>query len=306
MSLKTKSPNNHSTLFFGIYEGNKSLPLMEYLKETAQLSGRSLRQYFFKGLVQLNSRRAHSGVILKAGDQVLVTTPNSERQTLTPETGKLNVIYEDRQLLILNKPAQLATHPSGKITHGTLANQVAAYLNAQGEKLKVRPVNRLDFGTSGLVIFAKNAFIQAELSKAIQAHQIIRTYYAVVQGIPQESSGEIELPIATSQKKRIVDQAGKPAVTNYLVKEVFTTNSLLELTLETGRTHQIRVHLEHLGYPLLGDSQYGVKSPFFKRPALHAGKLNFTASKFDVPELIAAFPDDFEKSLLTLRQNSTP
>ncbi len=231
MSSKTKSNSKHATLFFGIYAGSEALPLVEYLKTTAQLSGRSLRQYFFKGLVKLNGRRAHSGVSLKNGDQILVSTPTIEQQKLTPEASELKVVYEDRQLLILNKPAQLATHPSGKITSGTLANQVAAYLNAQGEKLKVRPVNRLDFGTSGLVIFAKNAFVQAELSKAIQMHQIIRTYYAVVQGIPKESSGRIELPIATSSKQRLVDQAGKPAVTNYRVEEIFATHALLELTL---------------------------------------------------------------------------
>ncbi len=128
----------------------------------------------------------------------------------------------------------------------------------------------------------------------------------MIQGIPKESSGRIELPIATSSKQRLVDQAGKPAVTNYRVQEIFATHSLLELTLETGRTHQIRVHLAHLGYPLLGDAQYGVKSPLIKRPALHAGKLNFSASKFELPELTADFPDDFQKLLSTLRENFTP
>ena len=167
-------------------------------------------------------------------------------------------------------------------------------------------MNRLDYGTSGLVIFAKSAASQEALSKAIQSHQIVRLYYAVVRGIPPTPTGIINFPIADIRGRRVVAADGQPAETRYRIVESLPGHSLLELNLITGRTHQIRVHLSHAGLPILGDPQYGVGNPLIQRTALHAGKLNFAASPFPIPELEAPFPEDLRRLLAALGGTSAP
>jgi 23S rRNA pseudouridine1911/1915/1917 synthase len=288
-------------IFKAKFEDSSPVPLAEYLKTAADLSGRSLRKYFFKGLVFINRRKAHSEVMVKPGDLVQVYGFEEYTEVLTPEALPIEIVYEDAQLLAINKPALLPVHPSGKIVSGTLANRVAYYFQQREQKIKVRPVNRLDHGTSGLILFAKSAPVQERLSRAIQERRISRVYYAVVQGHPPSEAGLINAAIVNANGVRRVSASGQPAETYFRVIETFPRATLLELTLKTGRTHQIRVHLRHLDCPILGDRQYGVPSPLINRPALHAGKLGFDAREFAVPPLSVPLPEDMQALIAKLK-----
>jgi 23S rRNA pseudouridine1911/1915/1917 synthase len=292
--------NGRSLVYETVYSRETSIPIADFLKQAAPLSGRSLRQSFFKGLIRLNHKKAHSQAKLKNGDSIQIYGVDEERQTIASEAIPLDIVYEDKDLLVINKAAGLAVHPTGNITSGTLANGVAAYFEKSGLKLKVRPVNRLDYGTSGLIIFAKNAAIQTKLSGAIQKSLIKRIYYAVAEGVFKTETGIIDRPIANANGRRIVDSLGQPAVTHYQLLKQYKTGALLKLDLKTGRTHQIRIHLKFIGHPIIGDRQYGNDSLFINRPALHAGELHFDASDFHISKLSAPFPKDFEELLAAL------
>ena len=301
--FNSKSARTLKVLYETTYTGPSVVKLKDHLKESSPVSGRALRQYFFKGLVFLNGKKAHSEAALKNGDIITVYEMGAETPVLKAEQMPLEIVFENNDLLIINKPAGLTVHPVKDIISGTLANGVAAYFEKIGLKAKVRPVNRLDYGTSGLILFAKSAHIQNLLSDAIKSHQIVRTYYALAEGIPKEENSSINLPIGEVKGKRVVTEKGQPAETRYKVIEKFNNASLLEITLVTGRTHQIRVHLSHIGHPIIGDPQYGHKSNLINRPALHAGKLNFEESSLKIPELAVSPPEDFESLRKTLKEN---
>jgi len=285
---------NLPVVFEAVYSQDEPVLIQEYLRQEARMSGRSLRQYFFKGLVEVNRRKAHSAAKLKAGDHIRVFQPKESASPLTPEALPIEIIYENDQLLVINKPALLPVHPSGSISRGTLANRVAYYYQTRQLPVKVRPVNRLDHGTSGLIIFAKTAASQEKLSQAIQSHKIQRIYYAIVHGILAQDEGIIDLPILQQPGNRRVDPQGQPAATRFKVIRRYSKATLLELALETGRTHQIRIHLSHIGHPIIGDKTYGKPSSSLNHPALHAGKLIFDPAVYNIPELTAPLPDDWQ------------
>ena len=294
---KSRALPNKKVIFQAVYQELAAQPLMNFLKKASPLSGRSLRKYFFKSLILLNNHPAHSQADLEPGDTVTIFEAASEYQVLIPEAMPLDIIYENPNMLIINKPAGLVVHPVKEITSGTLANGVAAYFSRIGLPVKIRPVNRLDAGTSGLIIFAKNSQAQDALSSAIKLQQIKRIYYAVVWGIPECDHGIIDRPIMEQRGKRIISEQGQPAETHFWIIERFREAALLELLLKTGRTHQIRIHLNSINHPLLGDPQYGIKNPLINRPALHAGKLDFSGSQFTIPELTARFPNRPSKTI---------
>lgn len=297
-----KENSQPQILWESIVPETDAVSIANYIKKSGVISGRSLSRYFFKGLVRLNGRKAHSHALVKTGDRIRVFALEREYQPLEAEDLPLAMVYEDNRLLVVNKPALMAIHPVKGITSGTLAHRVASHLERSGRAVKVRPVNRLDFGTSGLVIFAKSGPVQTELSMAIQNHQVRRIYYGIVNGGPREMTGTIHLPLGEKNGHWVVDSKGKPAVTHYHVRERFKGASLLELELETGRTHQIRAHLSAIGSPILGDHRYGTGGfgPI-KRPALHAGKL-FFPPEMGIPGLIAEMPEDMRELLVFLRK----
>lgn len=297
---KSKAHPDKKIIFQATFQEPAAQPLTGFLKQASPISGRSLSKYFFKGLVLVNNRPAHSKARIKPGDTVTVFDPGFEYQDLVPENMVLDIVYEDQNLLVINKPAHQVVHPVKNITSGTLSNGVAAYFNQTGLHAKVRPVNRLDAGTSGLIIFAKSGQAQDACSEAIKLQKIKRIYWAVVRGIPVLEEGLIDKPILERSGKRIISDQGQPAETVYRVIEKFKDAALLELQLKTGRTHQIRVHVNSIGHPILGDIQYGIKNSLIRRPALHAVRLDFGASEFTIPELKAPLPDDFEKLLKEL------
>ena len=239
-----------------------------------------------------NGQRIGGREQLLAGDHFrvrLLETVDSDG--IVPVSMPLSILYEDDDILVINKPADMPVHPSiGNYTN-TLANGVAAYLDAKDEHSPFRCINRLDRDTSGSLILAKNAFSAAVLSTQMRNRQIRRTYLAVVEGITPPN-GTISAPISRvddSVIERHVDfLRGEPAVTHYERLEVKNEHSLLEIHLETGRTHQIRVHMGYIGHPLPADYLYHPVYDCFKRQPLHSLQLEFRHPVTDKPMCLLA------------------
>lgn len=220
---------------------------------------------------------------VNAGQRIDLILPDEARSIVIPETIPLEVIYEDRDILVVDKPAGILVHPSGKEITGTLANGVAGHLLAHGEPSRAGVVTRLDRQTSGLVLFAKHPHAHHILSRAIAAGELQRSYLGVVVGLVEADEGTIDAPIrrvSPFHPHREVGPGGQRAVTHFRVVRRFTgppAASFLEFRLETGRTHQIRVHLAHIGHPLIGDPHYGqADGRVLARQALHASALSFS------------------------------
>lgn len=239
-----------------------------------------------------NGQRIGGREQLLAGDHFrvrLLETVDSDG--IVPVSMPLSILYEDEDILVINKPADMPVHPSiGNYTN-TLANGVTAYLDAKGEHSPFRCINRLDRDTSGALILAKNAFSAAVLSTQMRNRQIRRTYLAVVEGITPPN-GTISAPISRvddSVIERHVDFLhGEPAVTHYERLETKNEHSLLEIHLETGRTHQIRVHMGYIGHPLPADYLYHPEYDCFKRQPLHSLQLEFRHPVTDKPMCLLA------------------
>lgn len=244
-----------------------------------------------------NGQRIGGREHLLAGDHFRVRLLETiDSDGIVPVSMPLSILYEDEDILVINKPADMPVHPSiGNYTN-TLANGVTAYLDAKGEHSPFRCINRLDRDTSGALILAKNAFSAAVLSTQMRNRQIRRTYLAIVEGITPPN-GTISAPISRvddSVIERHVDFLhGEPAVTHYERLETKNEHSLLEIHLETGRTHQIRVHMGYIGHPLPADYLYHPEYDCFKRQPLHSLQLEFRHPVTDKSMcLLAPVPED--------------
>lgn len=210
---------------------------------------------------------------VKTGNILRVTIRDGESENIIPKNIPINIAYEDEDILILNKPPHMPTHPSMGNYDNSLANGVMYYYKSKGESRVFRAVNRLDKDTSGLMAVAKNAYIHARLGEEIRSGQLKRKYNCIVCG-DIEHGGTVDAPIkrdSGSVINRIVAADGQRAVTHYKVKARYGSYTLLEMQLETGRTHQIRVHMAHIGHPLAGDWLYGVEDKsVVKRQMLHS------------------------------------
>ena len=249
-----------------------------------------------KGIL-LNGKTVYLQKKVQSQDTLHVLSPGDQGYGVTPEKGEVSVLYEDAHLLVLNKPANQLVHPAGRTTGGTLANYAAHYLQAQGIIQRIRPVHRLDRDTSGCVIFAKDARSQFLLEEQLKARTLRRAYCALVKGVVAPPAGTVSAPIGphpTLPNRRAVSGQGEPALTHYRTLRHLPGATLLELTLDTGRTHQIRVHMAHLGYPLIGDGMYGVRDPRISRQALHAASVTFhKLADHRIMTVHAPFPADF-------------
>ena len=215
----------------------------------------------------------------------------------------LNIVYEDDCLLIINKQPNVAIHPSMLHYDNSLSNGVKFYFDSIGLKKKIRPVNRLDRNTSGLVIFAKNEYVQEFLIKQMQNNAFSKEYLAILEGILNEKKGTIIAPIARKKDsiiERCIDESGDFSITHYKVIKEFNNLSLVNFKLETGRTHQIRVHSSYIGHPILGDDLYGNKSSLICRQALHSYKISFTHPK---TRKKICFEIDLPKDMLSILNN---
>ena len=250
-----------------------------------------------------NGERGYGHSILKNGDTLTVHIPETESdEKIIPVKMELAILYEDEDILVINKAANVPIHPSIGNYENTLANGVAYYFTQKGQDFVYRCINRLDRDTTGALILAKNPYSAAILSTQMKRREIRRTYLAIVEGVPPKS-GTIDAPIGRVDGSAITRQVdyehGEHAVTHYTRLAVVETEfsqsySLIELHLETGRTHQIRVHMKHLGYPLPGDYLYHPDYRIIDRQPLHSYQLEFVHPVTEKPMLFTApVPLDF-------------
>lgn len=217
--------------------------------------------------------------------RTLVTNPgiikidfnyNEDNSNIVATKMNLNIIYEDEWMLVINKPACYPIHPSRLHFEDSLSNGIKYYFNSINLNKKIRPVNRLDLNTSGLVVFAKCEYIQENFSNQMANNLFKKDYLCLVDGLFKEKNGTIDLPISrktSSIIERTINGNGKKSVTHYEVLKEFNKYSLVHCKLETGRTHQIRVHMQAIGHPILGDTLYGKYSDLINRQALHSYKI---------------------------------
>jgi 23S rRNA pseudouridine1911/1915/1917 synthase len=258
-------------------------------------------------LVCLNGAEAAGWIPLKTGDQVTINFPQ-ETSNFIPENIPISIIFEDDDLLILNKQAGIVCHPTKGHPGHTISNGVQHYIDTNNKEFKIRFINRLDMDTSGVLAIAKNSHSQDAVVKQMKDNQVEKKYLAVVKGVIEKDSGTIDQPIGQPDPllvNRGVVADGDESITHFKVVTRYPKGySLVELLLETGRTHQIRVHLAHLGHPVVGDHLYGENEPFLiERQALHALSLSLThpvTGKQMVFE--APLPEDMEKLINKLRE----
>lgn len=222
-----------------------------------------------------------------------------------PEYKALDVLFEDDFCMVVNKPAGMPVHPSEIGQGGSLANVVAGYYASTGQACSVRHIHRLDSDTTGAVLYAKNEIAHMRLDEAMREQRIDRQYAAIVEGVFSHTQGTINEPIGRDRHqsgKRRVSSSGDKAITHYRVWEQFAQAALVRLELETGRTHQIRVHLSHKGHPLVGDSMYGGSTKRLQRQALHGERLLFDHPiTGEALNLCASWPPDLVKLLADLK-----
>jgi 23S rRNA pseudouridine1911/1915/1917 synthase len=258
------------------------------------------------GFITVNGRPAKPSFKLSTGDKIDVSIPPESPGPLSPEDIPLKIVYEDADLLVVDKPPGLAVHPAPGHPSHTLVNAVLGYLPSLADADFIRPgvVHRLDKDTSGLIIVAKNRPAHENLSDQFKARSVSKAYIVLVKGKLVPESGVIEAAIGRDPRNRqrmAVVSKGREARTDYRVLKYIKEYTLLEIKPRTGRTHQIRVHLAAIGFPVVGDSAYGVTSPYLSRQFLHAGRLGFNLpSTGKYVEFTSPLPPDLEKALKEL------
>lgn len=258
---------------------NNNKTINQILQTELKISSRLLYKLIKMQKILLNNKICDTRSITNAGDIITIDFNYEEdNSNIVPTQMNLDIVFEDDWLLIINKPAGIAIHPSILHYSDSLCNGIRFYFDKIGLKKKVRPVNRLDLNTSGLVVFAKCEYIQECLISQMKNNEFKKEYLAVCNGIFDKKFGTISLPIARKENsiiERCISEDGQPSITHYEVLKDFDNYSLVKCSLETGRTHQIRVHMAAIGHPLIGDDLYGSISDLIDRQALHCYNLQF-------------------------------
>ncbi|PGZ99552.1 RluA family pseudouridine synthase [Bacillus pseudomycoides] len=241
-----------------------------------------VQQWIKDGVVAVNGKGIKGNYKVKTNDEITVTIPEPETLDILPEDMNLDIYYEDSDVLVVNKPRGMVVHPAPGHTSGTLVNGLMYHCkDLSGINGVMRPgiVHRIDKDTSGLLMVAKNDMAHEALVNQLVAKTVTRRYQAIVHGVIPHDKGTVDAPIGRDKQDRqsmTVEENGKHAVTHFRVLERFNNFTHVECQLETGRTHQIRVHMKYIGYPLVGDPKYGPKKTFdINGQALHAGILGF-------------------------------
>lgn len=287
-------------------QGDGENRLDKLISDNSELSRSAAAKLIERGLATVNGKCADKKTVLKSGEAAVVEIPEPEERDILPENIPLDIVYEDDDLLVVNKPKGMVVHPAAGHFSGTLVNALMYHCRGSlsGINGEIRPgiVHRIDKDTSGLLIVAKNDFAHIGLSEQIKAHSFTREYQAVVCGNIKQD-GTVNAPIGRSKLDRkkmcVTAENSREAVTRYFVLNNFAGYTHLRVTLETGRTHQIRVHLSYIGHPVAGDEVYGNGKP--KRLAgqcLHAKKIGFVHPRTgEYLEFDSELPDYFKKFL---------
>lgn len=294
-----------------IFDGSENCRLDVYVASLTEITRSFSAKLIDEGCVMLNGAKAAKNTKLKNGDRVSVTIPDAEQYSVQPENIPLDIVYEDDDLLVVNKPKNMVVHPAAGNYSGTLVNAVLFHCgdSLSGINGVMRPgiLHRIDKNTSGLLLVAKNDNAHNCLAKQIKEHSLTREYEAVVYGNIKNNSGKIDAPIGrhpVKRKQMAIVTGGKPAVTHYTVLERLNGFTHVRLKLETGRTHQIRVHMASIGHPVAGDDIYGPHKVITKLggQCLHARKIGFIhPSTGEYMEFTSDLPDYFKNFLKEIR-----
>ena len=277
----------------------ENLTINYILKQKLGVSSNLFSRLINKKLVTVNNQTCDTRDFVHIDDIININLDYSEdNSNIIPTKMHLDIIYEDEAFIIINKPAGIAVHPSFSHFDNTLSNGLRFYYDQINLNKKIRPVNRLDLNTSGLILFAKNEYIQESLIKQMSTNTFKKEYLAVVCGKLPVNEGTINKPIARKSNsiiERCISPNGKQAITHFKVLKEYDSFSLVNCILETGRTHQIRVHFASINHPLLGDDLYGVKSNLINGQALACYKLSFfhPVSKKYISFKLPDYPFDF-------------
>ena len=287
------------------------IALSQILSE--RFSRSQIKKMIANGQIQIKGKTLSAHYLLKKGDQILLEVEEGLDHETRAEDIPLEIIHEDDEVILVNKPAGMVAHPAHGNPNHTLVNALLYHvkgLSSLGGQVRAGLVHRLDKDTSGIMVIAKNDRAHGLLAKQFKKHTIEKKYYAIVKGVVQHDEGICEEPVGRAflnRKKVMVKPAGgKDAYTFYRVMKRYKNASWLEIIPKTGRTHQIRVHMAHLDHPVIGDTLYGVSSPWIQRQALHAYQLSFDHPKtkkrltFECP-----LPDDM-KFLMTHLEKENP
>ena len=267
-----------------IVNGNKTMRIDTYLSENTEYSRTAIQRLIDNDKISVNGKKEKTSYKVKQGDIIEIEEEPAKEIDLKAQDIPLEILYQDNDIIVVNKPKGMVVHPANGNLDGTLVNAVMSIckdsLSGIGGEIRPGIVHRLDKNTSGAIIIAKNDKAHIALSEQLKNHEIKKTYIALVRGVVKENNATINMPIARSKKDRKkmdVDKNGKEAVTHFKVLKRFQDCTLLEINIETGRTHQIRVHLSHIGYPIIGDEVYsnGKNKWNIEGQCLHAKSLDF-------------------------------
>ena len=290
-----------------VTESDIGLSINQIIKANFKLSSRFKTKMKFQKLVDLNGIPTPGFIKPDVGDVISIRLPE-ESSDFPAEDIPIDVIYEDDDLMFINKQPGVIVHPTKGHPLHTIANGLMKYMKDNDQSYKIRFANRIDMDTSGIVIVAKNANTQNDISHQMRANSVHKQYIAIVNGVIEDDEFTINEPIGRpseeSIQRTVLSEGGKDAITDVKVLERFKRNTLVEITLHTGRTHQIRVHLTHIGHPITGDHLYGGDAPeLMERQALHAAKMSLKHPMTgETLNIEAPLPDDMKKCLAILRR----
>ena len=295
-----------------VVEGNTNNKRIDsyIVDQNIHLSRTAIKRLLEEGKILVNGNKQKPSYKPENGDVITIEIPNAEEIDLKPQNIPIDVIYEDNDIIVVNKPKGMVVHPANGNPDGTLVNAILALckdsLSGIGGEIRPGIVHRLDKDTSGLLIIAKNDLAHINMSKQIQDRKVIKKYIALVKGVIGEDTATIDMPIARStkdRKKMAVESKGKEAITHYKVLQRYDKYTLLEIKIDTGRTHQIRVHMSYIGHPVVGDMQYSNGKNEF---GVEGQMLHSRYLEFDHPitgkrlKLEAPLPEYFEEVLKEL------